>query len=535
MTVRKLAVLAVSAFVGFGLAACQTGGAIAPATDSGLPAVVKTDAGYVSGINGAVRSYKGIPFAAPPVGDLRWKAAQPAAAWEGIKEAKTFGPGCLQGRAANPQFAEDCLTLNVWTPAKAAGAKLPVYVWIHGGAYESGAGTLPVYDGGALASEGIVVVTINYRLGILGWFSHPELSAESPDHVSGNQGVTDMIQSLKWVQANIAAFGGDPGNVTIGGESAGGTSMGLLMISPKAKGLFQKAVAESPWGFLQPTGHLKQTWYGKKPAEDVGAAVGKLSDLRAKTALEAMALPRGTGAGATSHQVVDGVIIPDDPTTLLQKGQINPVKLIVGTNRDEGTIFSRPAATLKDAETAANTAVGPGGDKLVAIYGATTDTAAQDANLGISRDSLFTVGGRQLARTTDMNSDAWQYEFTRVSGAGERSKLGAFHGAEMPYFFRNLPNVPYVAARVGAMKTDDFNATDEKLSLGMSAYLLNFIKNGDPNGPGLTPWPKFEASPAAGGEKYMEFGADGFTVKSDLRKAQLDPMQQLFQGQYDKR
>jgi len=514
-------------------AACQSGGggSLQAADASGLPTVVKLDSGYVYGLNGPVRSYKGIPYAAPPVGALRWKPAQPVAHWEGVKPAVSYGPQCIQGRGS-PSQSEDCLSLNVWTAASSASAKLPVYVWIHGGAYVSGAGSLPSYDGTALASQGIVVVSINYRLGIFGFFAHPELSAENPEHVSGNQAVTDMIQSLQWVKANIAAFGGDPSNVTIGGESAGGTSMGLLLISPKANGLFSKAVAESPWGFFQPTGHLTKTWYGKKPAEQVGAALGKLADLRAKAAADAAVMPRAAGGvGANTNQVVDGVIIPDDPTVLLQKGRLNAAKLIVGTNRDEGTIFARPAATLADAKAAAVTGNGPGGDALVAIYGGTSDATAEQANLAISRDSLFTMGARELARSVTQKSQAWQYEFTRVSGAGERSKLGAFHGAEMPYFFRNLPDTPYVAARVQPLGANDFTAADEKLSAGMSGYLLNFIKTGDPNGAGLAPWPKY----AGGKEPYMEFSVDGFTVRNDLRKTELDALRTHYLAQFDKR
>ena len=513
-------------------AACQSGGGLAPASSSGLSTVVKLDAGYVYGLNGPVRSYKGIPYAAAPVGPLRWKPAQPVAHWEGVKPAVSYGPQCIQGRVADPKFSEDCLTLNVWTPATTKAAKLPVYVWIHGGAFVSGAGSLPSYDGAALASQGVVVVSINYRLGIFGFFAHPELSGENPDHVSGNQAVTDMIQSLQWVKSNITAFGGDASNVTIGGESAGGTSMGLLLLSPKASGLFSKAVAESPWGFFQPTGHLTKTWYGKKPAEQVGAALGSLADLRAKAPMDVALLPRAAGGvGANTNQVVDGVIIPDDPTVLLQKGQINPARLLVGANRDEGTIFARPAATLTEARAMAIAGNGPGADALVAIYGGVSDATAQQANLAISRDSLFTMGARELARAVSQKSQAWQYEFTRVSGAGERSKLGAFHGAEMPYFFRNLPDTPYVAPRVQPLGVTDFTAVDEKLSLGMSGYLLNFIRTGDPNGPGLAPWPKY----AGGAEPYMEFSADGFSVRSDLRKLQLDALRAHYLGQFARR
>jgi len=506
--------------------------ALAPgAVSTGLSNVVKLDSGYVSGLNGPVRIYKGIPYAAPPVGALRWKPAQSAARWEGIKTAVSFGPECISGRGVTPTSSEDCLNLNVWTPAQAAGAKLPVMVWIHGGAYESGSGIMPLFDGTALASQGIVVVTINYRLGMFGFFSHPELSAESPDGVSGNQGVTDMIQSLKWVQANIGGFGGDKDNVTIMGESAGGTSMGLLLLSPKANGLFHKAVASSPWGFLHPSTHVKKTWYGRKPAEEAGAALGTLADLRAKSAPDIVAIPRTPMASPTMHQVVDGLIIPDDPTVLWREGRINRAKLIVGTNRDEGTIFTQSVTTLEEAKKRVGNSVGPNSDGLLAVYGATTDAGAEAANFDIMRDSWFSVGARQMARSADMASDVWQYEFTRVNGAGVRGKVGAFHTAEIPYFLRNLPAAPYIANRTGPLQLGDFAAIDEALSLGMSNYLLNFIKTGDPNGVDLKAWPKF----GDGGERYMEFGEDGFTVKSDLRKKELDAVEALFLDRLTKR
>lgn len=511
--------------------------AMAPANEmsaadvTGLSSIVKLDSGYVSGLNGPVRVYKGIPFAAPPVGPLRWKSAQPIAPWEGVKTAVSFGPECVSGRGVTPTASEDCLTLNVWTPAKATGAKLPVMVWIHGGAYEGGSGIMPLFDGTALASQGIVVVTINYRLGMLGFFSHPELSAESPDHVSGNQAVTDMIQSLKWVQANIGGFGGDKDNVTIMGESAGGTSMGLLLLSPKANGMFHKAVASSPWGFLHPSTHVKKTWYGRKPAEEAGAALGSLADLRAKSVADVVAVPRTPMASPTLHQVVDGVIIPDDPTILWREGKINRAKLIVGTNRDEGTIFTQSVTTLEEAKKRVSNSVGPDSDGLLAVYGATTDAGAEAANFNIMRDSWFSVGARQMARSADMASDVWQYEFTRVNGAGVRGKVGAFHTAEIPYFLRNLPAAPYIANRTGPLQLSDFTVIDETLSVGMSNYLLNFIKTGDPNGAGLKAWPKF----GDGGESYMEFGENGFTVKADLRKKELDAVEALFLDRLAKR
>jgi len=488
---------------------------------SGLNSVIQIAQGYIAGSGGAVRSYKGIPYAAPPVGPLRWKPPQPAPGWEGVKVANTFGPGCMQGRTANPLYSEDCLTLNVWTPAKAANARLPVLVWIHGGSFETGTGTAPVYDGSGLAGEGVVVVTLNYRLGIFGFFAHPELSSESPEGVSGNQGVLDMIAALNWVKANVAAFGGDANNVTIMGESAGGTGVGLLLLTPKARGLYQRAVASSPWGFFQPISHLKQSWYGRPSAESEGAARGKLASLRAMAADKVLVLPRETGS--TRHQIVDGVVFPDDPTVMLQKGQLNRADLIVGTNRDEGTIFAREVKDLAEAQANANAAVTPGADAMLPMYGGNSDATANAALRMVVGDTLFGMGARELARSAAQKSNVFMYEFTRVSGAGARTGLGAFHGSDIPYWFRNLPLVPFIGARLGPLRPDDFTEVDDRLSLVMSVHLLNFVKHGDPNGRGLAAWPKF----GDGGERYVEFASDGESVKANLRKPQLDALQKL--------
>lgn len=527
--------LLAAALAGLVLAACQSGGmsgGMAGGAPSGLQTVVRTDAGYVAGFNGPVRTYKGIPYAAPPVGALRFRPPQPAAHWEGVRLATTFGPQCLQGRAPSPAASEDCLTLNVWTGAVSAAEKRPVFVWIHGGAYESGAGSLDVYNGEALAAEGIVVVTINYRMGIFGFLAHPELSAESAEGVSGNQAILDMIASLQWVKANIAAFGGDPTNVTIGGESAGGTSMGLLILSPKAKSLFTKAIAASPWGFFQPTAHLKQTWYGKPSGESVGAKMGTLAELRAMPIDKLMTLPRPNGS--TGHQVVDGVVIPDDPTTLWQKGQVNTAKLIVGTNRDEGSIFARPANTLADAKTAVNAGVAPGADALLPLYGGTSDATANLATRQMTGDVLFLMGGREMARTMSKTAAAWQYELTRVNPAAARASLGAFHGSDIPMWFHNLPQFPYVAARLGPLKPDDLGPIDDRIAHEMNGYIVNFMKTGDPNGPGLPAWPKFGDASSGGGERYIEFG-DVTTVKSDLRKPQVDALKAMHMEMLAKR
>ncbi len=497
------------------------GTTLSPKGTSGLGGVIKVQQGYLAGTSGPVRSYKGIPYAAAPVGALRWKPPQPPASWDGVKVATAFGPGCMQGRAASPLYSEDCLTLNVWAPADAGGKRLPVMVWIHGGSFENGTGTAALYDGSALAAEGVVVVTLNYRLGIFGFFAHPELSAESSEGVSGNQAVLDMVAALKWVRANIGAFGGDPGNVAIMGESAGGTAMGLLLLTPKANGLFQKVVAMSPWGFFQPTSHLKKSWYGRLSAEADGARQGRLAALRAMPAEQVLNLPREIGS--TRHQVVDGVVIPDDPTVMLQTGQVNRASLIVGTNRDEGTIFAREAKSLTAAAANVNANVAPGADALLALYGGASDAKANEAVRAVIGDALFGMGARELARSSSKASPVFAYEFTRVTGAGARSGLGAFHASDIPYWFRTLPQIPFVGSRIDELKPSDFSDADDRLSRVMSGYILNFMKTGDPNGVGLPDWPRF----GEGGERYIEFSAEGESVKADLRKPQLDAMRKL--------
>ena len=324
--------------------------ASALAATSGLETIVKIDSGLVSGTGVAIHSYKGIPYAAPPVGDLRWKPPQPVKPWKGIKVAKEFAPICPQFAFLPGTQSEDCLALNVWTPAKSAAEKLPVMVWIHGGGFIIGASSQSVYDGEALASQGAVVVSINYRLGIFGFFAHPGLSQESPQEVSGNYGIMDMVAALEWVKHNIAAFGGDPSNVTIFGESAGGTAVCLLMVVPQAQGLFHKVISESAAWMFGPIGHLKETWYGRMSAEKFGLSHGAdIAVLRSKSTAEVvkmMGLPDMAGEKADRGEAympfVDGVVIPDDPARLFLSGKFAHVPLIAGTNADEGTLMGGP-------------------------------------------------------------------------------------------------------------------------------------------------------------------------------------------------
>ncbi len=308
---------------------------------------VRIDTGLVQGVTtGTITAYKGIPFAAPPVGDLRWREPRPPASWQGVRPATRFSADCFQAKsgALGPWSAEfqppaameggsseDCLYLNVWTPAAKAGEKRPVFVWIHGGAFTGGSGAVPIYNGEGLASKGLVMVTINYRLGVFGFLAHPELTAESAHHSSGNYALLDMIAALQWVHRNIAAFGGDPANVTIAGQSAGAFAVNYLVASPLAKGLFHRAIAES--------GAAVQRGQKLSDAEAAGARQGALAELRARPP---EALLRPAGGGGRPGPIVDGWVIPDEVRAIFEAGRQNDVPLLTGWNADDGVSFGAP-------------------------------------------------------------------------------------------------------------------------------------------------------------------------------------------------
>ena len=500
------------------------------AATSGLETVVKIDSGLVSGSGTAVRSYKGIPFAAPPVGALRWKPPQPVKPWKGVRIAKTFPALCPQFQFVPGPQSEDCLGLNVWTPARSASEKLPVMVWIHGGGFVLGASSQSAYDGETLATEGVVVVSINYRLGIFGFLAHPELSKESPQGVSGNYGLLDMVAGLEWAKRNIAAFGGDPNNVTIFGESAGGTAVCLLMVVPQAQGLFHKVIAESAWGMFNPISHLKESWYGRISMEKFGEAQGDLATLRSKSMADIIKMlgPPAIGddkadKGEAYVPVVDGVVLPDDPARLFSSGKFAHVGLIAGTNADEGTLLGGPPVhNLADLRKYAQKTFGPQTDGLLAIYPASTDTDAYDAAAHISGDYEFLHGTLSVLRAVSKGQHkVFQYQFTRVNGVGRRLKWGSFHASEVPYVFGVLPDSVYgtTATFIGdfSVDADTYNDVDARLSKAMGPAWVRFAKTGDPNGPGLTSWPAF----TEGNENYLEFG-DSIVAKTAMRKKQLD-------------
>ena len=483
------------------------------------PQNVRVDGGQIVGADDrGVRVFKGIPFAAPPVGPLRWRPPQPVVAWSGVRDASRFGAECPQTqypagsvyiRPIQTQ-SEDCLFLNVWTTAK-AGDRQPVLVWIHGGALTKGSGISDARDGVPLARKSVVLVSLNYRLGPLGYLAHPELTAESPQHASGNYGVLDQIAALKWVQKNIAAFGGDPAAVTIAGESAGSWSVNTLVASPLAKGLFIRAIGESG-GRFDRTPLLNADRPGAPSAESVGVAFAKaagaasLADLRAVPAEKLIAI-----SPFRTQENVDGWVLPDEIRTIFARKQHNNVPVIVGSNANEMTSLV-PGGRTPPGQ--------PIPDEMKAAYGVTSDADVADARLASLRDTVFSLHMRSWARATvDAGAKAYLYYFTHVPPSPRAKELKAFHAGEIPYVF-NV--VPWQDPREAGFT---YTAVDNQLADAMSSYWVNFVKTGDPNGPGLPAWPVYNRND----EPYLEFG-DTIAVGHHLLKRELDYQERVRSG-----
>jgi len=458
----------------------------------GVEEPVHLDSGLLTGIaasDAAVRVFRGIPYAAPPVGKLRWRAPQPAARWDGVRKADRFGANCMQPafRGANPmanqpKMSEDCLFLNVWTAAASASERRPVMVWIHPGSYQTGSGSTPGYDGEALAKKGVVLVTINYRLGLFGFFSHPELTKESENHASGNYGLMDQVAALQWIQQNIAGFGGDPRRVMVFGDSAGSASISNLMGSPRAKGLFQRAAGESgAWMGISLTttrtlAEAEQA--GVKMAEEMHAE--SLENLRAISAEDLLNGGRGGGP------VIDGWFIPKDVGTIFAEGKQNDVPLLVGSNKDEGTFFLQPTTAEKFIERS-RTRFGDQADAFLKLYPAGSNEEANTSQLAAFRDELaFVMRIWVRAQTKTGHSKAFLYYFIHEppapDGATSRGGLGsgATHGAEAQYIFQNL------------LRPRLWTDLDHQVSDMLSSYWVNFATNADPNGKSLAKWPAFD-------------------------------------------
>jgi para-nitrobenzyl esterase len=468
---------------------------IATSAIAALPEPVKTDAGLVSGVAGtsdAIRVFKGIPFAAPPVGPLRWRAPQPPAKWEGVRRADQFGARCMQaggggGRQGGPPpqpISEDCLYLNVWTPANAASDKLPVIVWSYGGAFTGGSGSLPQYDGEQLARKGVIFVTYNYRLGPFGFYAHPELSKESGHKASGNYGMMDLVAALQWVQKNIAAFGGDPGRVTLMGESAGGALIQTVVASAQAKGLFRRAISQSAPVRIERMATLEEAEQtGRQAAEKLGAT--SLADLRLKSAEE---IQKGLAGG---RPIVDGWYLTDDVSTLITEGKSNDVDVLVGSNRDEGgfPFFGVPKGNAQEFTAAVRERFGAQSDTFLKLYPTGSDAESNASQLAAFRDEVaWSVRSWAAARARKGKAYLFYFTHEPPAAAGQPSR-GAIHTAEIPYTLNNA--------------TPAWTAADRALAETMTSYWVNFAKTGDPNGQGLPAWPAFKDGASA---ELMIFG-----------------------------
>jgi para-nitrobenzyl esterase len=477
---------------------------------------VTTTEGVVEGTrtSDGIWTFRGIPFAAPPVGRLRWKAPQPASRWSGVREAVEFSASCMQRAVFGDMefrangMSEDCLYLNVWTPAASASAKLPVLVYFFGGGLMAGDGSEPRYDGESMARKGIVSVTLNYRLSAFGFLALPELSAEAPDHVSGNYGFLDQRAALEWVSRNIAAFGGDPARVTIAGESAGSRSVSVQLVSPLSKGLFAGAIMES--GSVVAAANPPSLAEAEKQGLAFMALAGA-ADLEAFRAMPAQQVLEATGLESAPRfgPVADGQLIPTgDLVALVNAGGQSHVPLLQGSNSEERgyrDVLGDQPPTPAGFAAALKRAFGGDAERVLAVYPAETEAQVLDAAMTLASDrrmayNMWLLGDGHRASGA---GSVYRYLFTRprpkflgaanqtpgvaggiVTGAAATAPpawRGAVHSAEIEYALGNLASNKHYA----------WSADDEKVSQVMQGYFANFVKNGDPNGAGLPRWPAY--------------------------------------------
>ena len=447
----------------------------------------KVTGGEVSGsIEGAISIFKGIPFAAPPIGDLRWKAPAPVANWTGVKKADAFAKACMQ--APNTQgntapVSEDCLYLNVWTPAKAASARLPVVVWIHGGGYVGGSTSIPMYDGTGFANKGVVLVSLAYRLGTYGFLAHPQLSRES-GHGSGAYGILDLVKGLEWVRDNVAAFGGDAANVTIFGHSAGAGAVAFLAASPLSKGLFHKVIAMSG-GTFTPLVTADQAGGGMTiPALNVAEANGaafltklgvtSIADARKRSAEQVQAATAGT----SFRPAADGYVLSNDLYRLYQQGKFNDTPMLVGHTSDESLAFGGPKTLAPaDFENQITAQYGAQASAILSTHPHANEAEAARAARHVRNESSFDWNAWTWARQQSTHGKGKVYSYFFNNHAPEAE--GSGHGSDVPFAFQTL------AGRRGV--TD----ADKSLSNQISSYYVNFATTGDPNGKGLPQWPAF--------------------------------------------
>jgi para-nitrobenzyl esterase len=480
----------------------------AAANESPAPQVTIAQGRLRGSAEPGIREFKGIPYAQPPVGARRWRPPAPPTHWAGTRDATAFGPSCLQPPVAatsvyaDPPAAmsEDCLTLNVWAPDHAA--KAPVIVWVHGGSLRIGGSAEPIYDGAAFARRGVVFVSINYRLGVLGWLASSALSAESPDHVSGNYGLLDQIAALRWVRANIVAFGGDPGNVTVMGESAGALSVTYLLASPLARGLFDKAIMESANTRAVP--ELRQAAYGLPSAETIGGDLARklgAHDLAALRAMDGEALTiAATKAGFVPQGTIDGHVLPHQVIDTFDRGEQARVPVLAGFNsgelRSQRVFLPKAPANATAYEQAISARYGDLAPEFLRLYPASD---IEESMLATLRDAIYGWATERIVRKqVAAGLPAYLYFFDHCYPAAKARDLCDFHASELPFVF----------GRVGAASALPPNwprpegEADERLSRAMIAYWVSFARTGQPVAPGAPVW-----RPYSDDQSYMHFAA----------------------------
>lgn len=481
---------------------------------SGWCQPVRIESGLIEGVrNGAITVYKSIPFAAAPVGELRWKAPERPLHWKGVRRADGFGPICMQSGTSVPGAAmesvsEDCLTLSIWTPATSGDQKLPVMVWIPGGGYTQESGSMPLYWGDALARRGVIIVTLNYRVGVFGFLAHPELTRESKNKTSGNYGVLDQISALGWVKRNIHVFGGDPRRVTIWGQSAGSMLVSMLMASPMARGLFHRAIGQSGGFFVPPAVTNNPDGWTLKGAEKQGlvfttstgtTSLAELRRLPAELILKA-------GNSGTTHPITDDYVLPKEPYEVFSTGRQNDVPLLIGSNADEGRpmIASRNVRLATFTEDIVSAFRGEALRDLtntyLRIHPASNDAEARETRAKFERDLRFGwdmwTWARMQAKTGKSRVFYYYFQHSPPFPAGSPfSNWGAGHWQELRYVFDHLDQELWA-----------WTDADRSLANTMATYWTNFARTGDPNGDGVPAWPGFTTE----AEQLMQF--DGTTV-----------------------